>query len=191
MLLSTFFLMDLILLHGFNYHPSETMSKHYSRLKFTFPICWQNKYCIILITWISIWSAWTLFWNSMGNFFLENVTKSISINTDLSQGKGEWIAFREAWIGCSQQGLPSQQWKQLTDNLPLWSLPIYKTHALSLLRFLLIFLRDPDSGLQPPSAYVHVGIEHHPSWDGVGGTQWINAFEGHCGKVYMSTENKS
>lgn len=39
-----------------------------------FPICLRNKHCIILITWISIWSAWTLLWNSMGSFFLEDVT---------------------------------------------------------------------------------------------------------------------
>lgn len=62
------------------------------------------------------------------------------------QGKGEWVTFREAWrvtVGCSQQGLPSLQWKELIGGFPLCSLLTYKTHALSLLRFLLIFPEGP------------------------------------------------
>lgn len=88
------------------------------------------------------------FVNSMGNFFLEDVTKSISfrlLTWVCHRAKEKECLNSECWVVLSKPPPPcsSQQWKQLTDSLPLCSLLIYKTHALSLLRFMLIFPEAP------------------------------------------------
>ena len=54
------------------------LQNFFSGLQLPFAICLWNKHYTILITWISTRSAWTLFWNAMCNFYIDDVIKPIS-----------------------------------------------------------------------------------------------------------------
>lgn len=132
--------------------------------------------------------CWTLFWNAMRNFYIDDVIKSISFGllTQIchraKENESPFRRLEQGLLGCSQQGLPvssENSWQTLCLVLSL-----YMKHMLWVCwGFCSSSLRDPDSGLQSLSAYVHVGVEHLPS-------QWLNVSECRCGKVYVSTENQ-
>ena len=110
---STLFLSHLILLHRFSYHPSVDISKtFFFGLQLPFAICLWNKHYTILITWISTRSAWTLFWNAMCNFYIDDVIKSISFGLltqvchRAKENESPFRRLEQGLLGCSQQGLP-------------------------------------------------------------------------------------
>jgi len=81
-------------------------------LQLPFAICLWNKHYTILITWISTRSAWTLFWNAMCNFYIDDVIKSISFGllTQIchraKENESPFRRLEQGLLGCSQQGLP-------------------------------------------------------------------------------------
>ena len=164
------------------------LQNFFSGLQLPFAICLWNTHYTVLITWISTWSAWTLFWNAMRNFYIDDVIKSISFGllTQIchraKENESPFRRFEQGLLGCSRQGLPvssENSWQTVCLVLSL-----YMKHMLWVCwGFCSSSLRDPDSGLQSLSAYVHVGVEHLPS-------QWLNVSECRCGKVYVSTENQ-
>lgn len=144
MLLSTLSLSDL-LLNAFHYPLLQVLSKHFPKRKLPFPTAYKRNTA-------QFWSCgyqYGLFENYVCSLIFwgcYQIHIIWTINTDLSQGKGVWVTFREAWTVTS--GVLSvrplqSQWKELMGGFPLCSLLAYETHALSLLRFLLIFPEGP------------------------------------------------
>lgn len=95
---------------------ATTLCRHlqnfFSGLQLPFAICLWNKHYTILITWISTRSAWTLFWNAMHNFYIDDVIKSISFGllTQIchraKENESPFRRLEQGLLGCSQQGLP-------------------------------------------------------------------------------------
>lgn len=123
------------------------LQNFFSGLQLPFAICLWNTHYTVLITWISTWSAWTLFWNALRDFYIDDVIKSISFGllTQIchraKENESPFKRLDQGLLGCSRQGLPvssGNSWHSL-----LCALLIHETHALSLLRFLLIFPEGP------------------------------------------------